>query len=193
MIDNAQLIKFNQVKMIQDRGYDISSDADYLQGKKVTFGHIHELNAIYHKIDDSDDKILVYYLYGSEDKEKKEYTKLVTANMISGGVIVITENDPKITFDSSPFNMWNIYYVRLLYNPTEHFLVPIHRKLSFDEKNELYSKTGLKENQLPILYVSDPISIWYGYLPGDVIITIGKYTVIPKTTESISYRVVKNI
>lgn len=59
-------------------------------------------------------------------------------------------------------------------NITEHELVPQHILLSPEEKEELFSKYRLKENQLMKILSSDPIARYYGFKRGQVIKIIRK-------------------
>lgn len=55
------------------------------------------------------------------------------------------------------------------FNVFMHELVPEHRVLSEDEKEELLNKYRIKISQLPQILVSDPAVAELGAKPGDVI------------------------
>jgi DNA-directed RNA polymerase subunit H (RpoH/RPB5) len=57
---------------------------------------------------------------------------------------------------------------RLQFNALNHSLVPPHRKLSVDEKNELFKKYPGTENKLKTISRFDPIAQLIGLRPGDV-------------------------
>jgi len=68
----------------------------------------------------------------------------------------------------------------------KHELVPKHIILSPQEKEELLKKYGIKENQLPKIYASDPIVRLIGAKPGDVIKIIREF----EGKKSVYYRLV---
>lgn len=62
----------------------------------------------------------------------------------------------------------------LLINITEHELVPQHILLTPEEKEELFTRYKLKENQLMKITQADPVVRYYGYKRGQVIKIIRK-------------------
>jgi DNA-directed RNA polymerase subunit H (RpoH/RPB5) len=101
-------------------------------------------------------------------------------------------------------------YSELMYNPTKHFFVPIHRKLKNDEIKSLIENDGIdpyydlssmiyidafykkpsKDTKKQI--VMDPICKWYNFKPGDVIeITRINFVTDTDIPVSIAYRIVK--
>jgi DNA-directed RNA polymerases I, II, and III subunit RPABC1 len=75
----------------------------------------------------------------------------------------------------------------LSFNITKHMLVPKHELMSSDEKAHIKTIYKTKLKHFPNLLSTDPVSKYYGYLPGDLVRvtrkspTAGMYT---------SYRVV---
>jgi DNA-directed RNA polymerase I, II, and III subunit RPABC1 len=69
----------------------------------------------------------------------------------------------------------------LMFNITEHVLVPKHRKLSESEKEKFFSKHG---KNIQIMLKIDPVARFYLFEPGDVIEIIRRDNVI-------AYRIVK--
>ena len=58
---------------------------------------------------------------------------------------------------------------KLLYNVTEHALVPKHEIVSNEEKNELMTKYNLEtEDQLPLIKKNDPVAKYLGMKVGNV-------------------------
>ena len=57
----------------------------------------------------------------------------------------------------------------LCFNITKHKLVPKHRKLSSSEKNEIRKQYRTPFRNYPLLMHIDPVSRYYGFLPGDLI------------------------
>lgn len=75
----------------------------------------------------------------------------------------------------------------LKFNPTKHRLVPQHTPLSAVEKQEVLSKYGCKETELPRINVDDPIVKYLGLEKGTLVrILRNKET----TTTHVFYRIV---
>jgi len=81
-------------------------------------------------------------------------------------------------------------YYQLSYDPTYHFLVPKHTRLTQKEAKMFFKQNSLYPTQLPTMYTSDPIAKIYHYKPGDVIFIerTAVIDLIPQTT--IMYRLV---
>jgi DNA-directed RNA polymerases I, II, and III subunit RPABC1 len=56
----------------------------------------------------------------------------------------------------------------LMFNVTEHELVPKHVLLTPEEKQELLTRYKLKENQLPRMQMGDPVARYFGLKRGQV-------------------------
>lgn len=58
----------------------------------------------------------------------------------------------------------------LMYNPSKHFLVPKHEKMSDSDVQHLMEELQLKnKTQLPFIQKSDKMARWLGLKPGDVV------------------------
>lgn len=56
------------------------------------------------------------------------------------------------------------------FNPTKHFLVPPHKKLTSDETKEIMDKFSIKhKSTLPFILRTDPIAKWLGLRIGDIV------------------------
>ena len=74
-----------------------------------------------------------------------------------------TKNDK--AFD----NIEHLPYLFLMNNITKHSLVPSHEYVPDDEAKVIISSYLSKKNQLPILLSTDPVAVFCGFLPGDVV------------------------
>lgn len=62
------------------------------------------------------------------------------------------------------------FHIRnILINPTKHFLVPRHIKLSADEATEIMDKYLVKKPQMPYILHTDTIAKWLGLKHGDIV------------------------
>ena len=61
-------------------------------------------------------------------------------------------------------------FADLHFNPTKHYLVDKHTKLTKEEIKVLMTKYSIKTKiALPIILKSDPIAKWLGIRPGDIV------------------------
>lgn len=56
----------------------------------------------------------------------------------------------------------------MIFNITKHTLVPKHTLISHEEKRSLCKKFNINEKRLPQIKSTDPVSRYYGAIPGDV-------------------------
>ena len=79
----------------------------------------------------------------------------------------------------------------LSYNPTHHILVPLHIKLTEEEKQQKMKELMVDANKIPLMLSTDPIARYYGWTTGDMIMIIridtGVSILAPK---SINYRII---
>lgn len=57
---------------------------------------------------------------------------------------------------------------RLYYNVTQHVLVPPHRLLTEEQKEEFLLKHNVKLNQCKRILCTDPVAKYYGAVPGNL-------------------------
>ena len=75
----------------------------------------------------------------------------------------------------------------LTFNITKHSLVPTHRLLSESEKQDVVKRYKTKPKHFPDLLCTDPVSKYYGFVPGNMIQITRKS---PTAGTYVSYRVV---
>ena len=68
-----------------------------------------------------------------------------------------------------------------------HKLVPLHIIISEEEKKELFEKYNITQDQLPKLLNTDPVSIFIGAQPGQVVKVVRKSHT---AKEAVAYRLV---
>ncbi|MEA3458524.1 MAG: DNA-directed RNA polymerase subunit H [Candidatus Thermoplasmatota archaeon] len=77
--------------------------------------------------------------------------------------------------------------IRIQFDMMSHDLVPLHTILSEKEEGELLKKYNVEPNQLPKILNTDPVSIFIGAKPGQIVKIIrNSHT----AKESIAYRFV---
>uniref|UniRef100_A0A7C4BBE9 DNA-directed RNA polymerase subunit Rpo5 n=1 Tax=Thermofilum pendens TaxID=2269 RepID=A0A7C4BBE9_THEPE len=72
-------------------------------------------------------------------------------------------------------------------NVLNHELVPKHVLLSREEAKRILKRLGLRKNELPWIYSTDPVARALGAKPGDVIMVIRRS---PTAGEAVAFRVV---
>jgi DNA-directed RNA polymerases I, II, and III subunit RPABC1 len=63
---------------------------------------------------------------------------------------------------------------KLMVNITHHELVPQHIVMTLEEKKKLLARYQLKEIQLPMIQLADPVAHYYGLKRGQVVKIIRK-------------------
>ena len=83
------------------------------------------------------------------------------------------------------------YDHEICYNPTHHILVPIHIKLSEEEKQAKMRELMVDSNKIPLMLPSDPIARYYGWSSGDMIKIIRTDTELSMLApKSVNYRII---
>ena len=117
-------------------------------------------------------------------KSSEYIIKLRTINIIHCIIIYkekITSVAKKITESINDFTIELFPSYELLYNITKHYLVPLHKKLSYDASKQFKLKYGVN---IPVILATDPVSRFYGYKRKDII-------EITRKTGFVTYRIVK--
>jgi len=68
-----------------------------------------------------------------------------------------------------------------------HDLVPLHVIISDEEKKELFEKYNITQDQLPKILNTDPVSIFIGAQPGQILKIVRKSRT---AKEAVAYRLV---
>ena len=177
--------------MLKDRGFDTTAEdplanyrvSDFInvylgfaQKNETTFKEA--LKNIYYKADGIT-SVFVYYPETPKDaKGIKRITQSQIENIINlmsqnniTHIILITETlltpEAVKAFEDLPlYRMEKFLYDEMTYNVTDHHLVPIHRLLTAKEAKQFLQRNRMKITDLPSISYEDPISRYYGALPG---------------------------
>ena len=60
-------------------------------------------------------------------------------------------------------------FANLAFPISTHVLVPKHTALSIDEAKVFETSRKIARNKLPILKLSDPVRVWYGWAPNTIV------------------------
>ncbi|GAU94441.1 hypothetical protein RvY_06213 [Ramazzottius varieornatus] len=107
-------------------------------------------------------------------KTIKTYFQQMQEQSVSRAVIVIrqgmTPSAKTALSDMAPkYIMEHFTEAELMFNVTEHELVPKHILLTPEEKQELLTRYKLKEHQLPRMQLGDPVARYFGLKRGQVV------------------------
>ncbi len=107
----------------------------------------------------------------------KVYYNRMKENGVSRAIIVVpvdgvtgmVQEHIKILEDTEGYRIETFKETELLFDITEHRLVPDHSLLTDQEKKDLLAKYKLKETQLPRIKKSDPVARYLGLSKGHVV------------------------
>lgn len=173
-------IRKNVLKMLEDRGYTVSS-------KEMSESYESFRNRVTNRSDlvilcqrsNADEYIFVEF-YEKQDKkigvqQINEFGLRISNQNIKNGIMILSGGITTLCKNAiqdlslAGINIETFDEKELIVNITEHELVPKHTILSQDEKNSLLAKYKLKENQLPKILLSDPISKYLGLRRAQVV------------------------
>lgn len=166
-------------KMLANRKYMTSNQDSSFADFKETYGKPVEkkkLLLLSAKVDDPNDRIFVFF----PDEEKVDVKALVQyADKMKGEkvkrAIVVVGQDVSsfakkaLAEASKEFSMEVFKERELVVDITEHELVPKHEVLSTEEKEQLMVRYNLRDSQLPRMYLTDPITKYFGLKRGEVV------------------------
>lgn len=140
------------------------------------FYHIDQHNNRKEKADDPENQLFVFF--PEDEKVGVKPIKILTDRMkdeqVSNAILVlrgdITPFAKQAVLEmSDSFRIEHFKEAELLVDITEHTLVPEHRVLSQNEKQELLNRYRLRETQLPRIQPNDPVARYYGMRRGQVV------------------------
>ena len=165
------------LELVDDRGYIVNNeyydlndnDLKYMISQNnidIICSDSNKINKIYIKF------LITQRVKPSLIKEVVEEIKKEINNVELDVILVL-----KIKPNNSIFkllkeynNVQIMWLKQLQFNPTKHFIVPKHIKLTSNESAEIIKKYNLTSKyQLPLLLKEDIISRYYNYKTGDII------------------------
>jgi DNA-directed RNA polymerase I, II, and III subunit RPABC1 len=213
-------IKKNQLKMVERRGYDIEKEKPMFNYTLDNFLDVYipyskkqnkslraVLSLVYDKKDKKDEKTNKrsdrLFVYFAEEPEKPqlgieyiidfitEMDKFKTKN----GIIISPRNlSPPARKKLESLLGYNVNVFQeneMMYDPTEHYLVPQHRALGEEEQRNFLQQNNLSISNFKVILNTDMISRYYGFRPGQVIEIKRKNMYDTMVPESLDYRVVE--
>jgi DNA-directed RNA polymerase I, II, and III subunit RPABC1 len=110
-----------------------------------------------------------------------DITKFIEKYNNKSNIILVFSNDTNSTPIVQQLNKYDkilqkkggslqYFHVKnLLFNPTKHYLVPKHVKMTQEEISEMMEKYMIKKPQMPFILHTDVIAKWLGLKHGDVV------------------------
>ena len=193
-MDFANIYKSRKIilEMLKLRGSDISVYENqtkeelnilYQQHGNKSNNEMDTLDILVSKTDD-DSKIMIKYLTNTKVRNQNIINcidEIYESKLIENKDVLVIITKDKVNYQGSLEEYINRIYLKdkifcqilclsnLLFNITEHELVPKYRIMSHDEKEQLIKKLYLEnENQLPFILITDPVAQFYGVKLGEV-------------------------
>ena len=193
--EKTKLFKIRKtlLEMLGDRKYQIPSEI-----KDLNIQHFmaqYENNEIDIVLDN------MYVRFFEEDKSfakndlKNNYAEIVEENGDTINVIIIIKDKiasaVKTELGKNIYSNLEIFtHNELIFNITNNYLVPKHILLNEEEKQEVYKKYNMKNNDnFQQILVTDPVAKYYAMKIGDLCKIIRSS---PSSGVGISYRAVRN-
>jgi DNA-directed RNA polymerase I, II, and III subunit RPABC1 len=149
-------------EMLNDRGYT---------------GIMHNTSEFIIATDDCENKIIIFFILDMKVSVKrvKSIKEIITAseNVYTCLIIiykhVITSFAKQFILTDMDMTVQTFSENEMSFNITKHMLVPKHELLCDEEKRMVLSQYKTKLKHFPILPMYDPVSRYYGYLPGNIV------------------------
>ena len=154
-------------ELLRDRGYKIDD-----KNKVSDFSKENNYEIISKKKEES---ILVTWIQCDVgiDIIKKLYNRLKEDNILNCIIIKnekLTNAAKTVIEESSNSRKIQVFDIKnVIINITKHVLVPKHELLSEEQSKILLSNYRVQKNQLPRIFISDPVVKYYGWKRGDII------------------------
>lgn len=193
--EKTKLFKIRKtlLEMLGDRKYQIPSEI-----KDLNIQHFiaqYENNEIDIVLDN------MYVRFFEEDKSfakndlKNNYAEIIEEHGDTINIIIIIKDKiasaVKTELEKNTYTNLEIFtHNELIFNITKNYLVPKHILLNEEEKQEVYKKYNMKNNDhFQQILVADPVAKYYAMRTGDLCKIIRSS---PSSGIGISYRAVRN-
>lgn len=212
--NNLFTIKINQIKLVQRRGYDITREKPLYDYNLEQFLNVYipfakkqnkSLRGVLSNIYEIDKntkcknstKLYVHYAEESETNQLgidniTEFIKEMDRYKTKNGILITSKNlsaPARKKLESLLNYTVHVFLEReMMYDPTEHYLVPTHRGLCEEEQREFLAKNNLSITNFKILLTTDMIARYYGFKPGQVVEIKRQNMFDTMIPESIDYR-----
>lgn len=180
-------VKQVQVHMIRDRGIDIGTDEEYLDCTPLQIGvslycRAKKLKTSLAVVSSKQYKgiyvLFVNYNYdfatGSIKNTSLSQLKDALDTRTKGKVICILPSKTSTKGMQLVGKHEVILFSQLQFRVIDHALVPAHRRLSKKDATIYLSRRRLDPCHLPTMKVTDPVAVYYGYSPGDLVLIFRK-------------------
>lgn len=181
----------NSILMLKDRGYSIMN---FIKKEDFLNININKINLI---AETSSDKIYLTIFPLVESFRKRDFTNIIRESPSNINHIIIVA-DINVRYKrikgfitSVPEKRIEIISSKTLNFPlTKHIVMPSECKLlTEEEKNSFLISTRIMAKNLPKIFTSDPLVIWYGACPGQIFKIKRKFNIKNALSETI-YRIV---
>lgn len=161
------------IELLKDRGYSVPDI--YICKKMGEFRQLHQNKRLDIFVKEPN-KCYAKFVILSKTRPQtiREYIVDIKNNYTGedGNIIIILKNKPHNSLFKLSKEFKNIQFFwlnELINNITKHHLNPKFIKLNNDDVNTLMNRYHIRNKlQLPIMFVSDPISKYFGYSSGDI-------------------------
>jgi DNA-directed RNA polymerase I, II, and III subunit RPABC1 len=172
------------LELVNDRGYMVKDQYYELGDNDLKYMVTNNKVDIICKNTNNDKNIYIKFLLAGrikpsivkevlEEMGKKLNDSDLDINESNLEIIIIIRNKPNNSIFRllKDYNNVQIMWLnQLKFNPTRHFIVPEHIKLSEEESKEIIKNYSLSSKfQLPLLLKEDAISRYYNFKVGDII------------------------
>ena len=179
----ASLFKSRNILLdiIQSRGFDVK---EYNNTSINEISKLHENKQLDMLFENDDKKIFVKYHLTTKLRPNHVWEMLEDLfsyeEILKGEdeLIILTKDDPNETLIKLMRNIYNsenkyfnIFSIKKLqYNILKHEMVPPHRIINDDEKNQLFKDYNIKsDSNLPEIDRFDPVAMLIGLRPGQIV------------------------
>lgn len=161
--------------IIRDRGFSI--DNKYFQLTKTDLNHLLNEDKLDILSNNKDGKVLYLHFINTPKVKYSQITNTIKyCEELNDNfdIMFILKPKPNCGIRKLEFkgenNVQIFWCKQIQFNITKHSLVPLHKKITDEEKENILLKYKiLYKSQLPIISHQDPIVRWYNFKKGDII------------------------